>query len=43
MFQNVGTVYMFGNSFTGSIPTEYGLLENLTELILDYNAGRGGI
>jgi len=42
MFQNVATVYMFGNSFTGIIPTEYGLLENLTELILDFNAGISG-
>ena len=42
MFQNVTTVDMFGNSFTGSIPTEYGLLGNLTKLILGYNAGISG-
>jgi len=42
IFKNLATVYMFGNSFTGSIPTEYGLLENLTELILDFNAGISG-
>ena len=42
MFQNVSTIDMFGNSFTGIIPTEYGLLENLTELTLGYNAGISG-
>ena len=42
MFQNVATVDMFGNLFIGSIPTEYGLLENLTELTLGYNAGISG-
>jgi len=42
MFQNVATVNMYGNSFTGSIPTEHGLLGNLTHLVLDYNAGMSG-
>jgi len=42
MFQNVSTIDMFGNSFTGIIPTEYGLLEDLTELTLGYNAGISG-
>ena len=42
LFQNVATVNMYANSFTGSIPTKYGLLENLTQLILGYNAGISG-
>jgi len=37
MFQKVDEVFMHVNSFHGSIPTEYGLLENLTEIYLDYN------
>ena len=37
MFQNVDILKMSGNSFTGSLPTVYGLLENLTHLELDYN------
>mmetsp|Transcript_6846 Transcript_6846/g.8931 ORF Transcript_6846/g.8931 Transcript_6846/m.8931 type:complete len:82 (+) Transcript_6846:294-539(+) len=37
MFQNVDILRMSGNSFTGSLPTVYGLLENLTHLELDYN------
>ncbi len=39
MFQNVARLLLFANSFTGSIPTEYGLLGNLTELHLEFNAG----
>jgi len=42
MFQNVATVNMYGNAFTGSIPTKYGLLGNLTHLVLDFNAGISG-
>ena len=42
MFQNVTTLRLSANAFTGSIPTEYGLLGNLTELNLDYNAGITG-
>ncbi len=38
MFENVAQIYFRSNTFTGSIPTEYGLLEDLTELDLDYNA-----
>ena len=42
MFQNVVRLTMFANSFHGSIPTEYGLLENLTHLVLDNNLGITG-
>jgi len=37
MIQNVARLLLFVNSFTGSIPTEYGLLENLTHLELNNN------
>jgi len=37
MFQNVEQIELFANQFTGSIPTEYGLLGNLTQLGLDLN------
>ena len=37
MFQNVAQIYLNANKFTGSIPTEYGLLGNLTRLVLDFN------
>ena len=42
MFQNVAQILFTVNSFTGSIPTEYGLLGNLTELRLDCNLGING-
>ena len=41
-FKNVTQILLIVNSFTGSIPTEYGLLGNLTELRLDYNFGING-
>ena len=37
MFENVTRIIFPVNSFTGSIPTEYGLLGNLVELDLDFN------
>ena len=37
MFQNVALIDLNANKFTGSIPTEYGLLGNLTRLVLDFN------
>jgi len=42
MFQNVAQVELSANSFTGSIPTEYGLLGNLTQLGVDFNVGITG-
>ena len=42
MFQNIEILQFSANAFTGSIPTEYGLLGNLTEVNLDYNAGITG-
>ena len=41
-FRNVAILQFTANAFTGSIPSEYGLLGNLTELNLDYNAGITG-
>ena len=37
MFQNVAQIELSSNHFTGSIPTEYGLLGNLRRLVLDFN------
>ena len=37
MFENVARLAMYDNSFSGNIPTEYGLLENLTHLELVNN------
>ena len=40
MFKNVELNILTANQFTGSIPTEYGLLENWTEL--HFNLGITG-
>jgi len=42
MFKNVAKVLLTANQFTGSIPTEYGLLGNLTHLHLEHNFGITG-
>mmetsp|Transcript_6835 Transcript_6835/g.8919 ORF Transcript_6835/g.8919 Transcript_6835/m.8919 type:complete len:101 (+) Transcript_6835:1552-1854(+) len=42
MFQNVAQIDLNANKFTGSIPTEYGLLGNLTQLGVDFNLGITG-
>ena len=42
MFQNVAQIELSANRFTGSIPTEYGLLGNLTQLDVDFNVGITG-
>ena len=42
MFQNVAQIELSSNHFTGSIPTEYGLLGNLTQLGVDFNLGITG-
>ena len=42
MFQNIAQVELGANHFTGSIPTEYGLLGNLTQLGVDFNIGITG-
>jgi len=41
-FKNVAQNIDTANLFTGSIPTEYGLLGNLTSLILENNLGITG-
>jgi len=42
MFKNVAQIIRTANQFTGSIPTEYGLFGNLTQLHLDHNFGITG-
>jgi len=42
MFKNVAQITLTANQFTGSIPTEYGLLGNLTSLILENSLGITG-
>ena len=42
MFDNVAQILFHSNTITGSIPTEYGLLGNLTELNLGSNTGVTG-
>jgi len=42
MFKNVELNILIVNQFTGSIPTEYGLLGNLTSLFLENNLGITG-
>ena len=42
MFQNVAQLILRANEFTGSIPTEYGLLRNLTQLRFELNHGITG-
>ena len=42
MFKNVSQFTLTANQFTGSIPTEYGLLGNLTSLNLENNLGITG-
>jgi len=42
MFENVELNILTANLFTGSIPTEYGLLGNLTQLHLEHNLGIAG-